>query len=91
MPPVHLGAVQDALESSHPDVEVPVDVHPPDRAHGPLEHRDRGRRPEEDDRRELDRLVDQDLERMRPDPRQPVDLGDGVVRVWIRQSAGTRC
>src|SRR5262249_49977334 len=79
MPPVHLGTVHEALKRPHPDVEVRVNVHAPDRGDSAFPQSDFGGGAEQDDWRKLDRLVDQDLERVGSSSGEPVDVGHGVM------------
>src|SRR5262249_21202179 len=57
------------------------DVHPPHSGQHPFDEEDLGRAAEEQDRPELDRLVDEDLQRVGARPRQPVHVLGGVVRL----------
>ena len=79
VPAVGLGAVDQPLEASRPHVHVGVDPEPPHRRDHALDERHLGGGAEEHHRRELDRLVDQDLERVRAQPGEPVDARVRVV------------
>lgn len=79
VPAMELGAVEDVRQPAEPEVDVGVDPHAGHDADRALVQHDVGRCAEQDHRGDLDGLVDDDLERVRPRAGDPVDLARRVV------------
>jgi len=76
---MHFRAVKEVLKPPRPNVDVGVDIHPPDGVDDPFHQNDLGGCTEQDDRSEFDGLVDKNFKRMRTGAGQPVDIADRVV------------
>ena len=80
MPLMHFRTIDDILQFTAPHIYIGVDIHAPYRIQQSLDGEDHGIGAQHDDRCELHRLVDDDLQCMRAGARQPVHLLIGMMR-----------